>query len=108
MLFQSFFSVAGPASRANQSLVTLLPFATVRIAGAWFLKWPEAPWQFDLQRGSSLIPLGLGVGRIVTFDSQVVLVSISDETAVVHANVPNAPKNTVRVTFTILVRSDTQ
>jgi hypothetical protein len=102
LLVQSAFSVAGPSSRSNQSVITVLPFATVKIPNGWYVKWPEAPWIFDLQHGSNLIPLGLGIGRVASIGAAPLLISVSDETSVLRANVINAPKNTVRLTFTVI------
>ncbi|MGZ3499586.1 MAG: hypothetical protein ACXVAK_18835 [Vulcanimicrobiaceae bacterium] len=102
-LVQSAFSVAGAAKRPNQSVVTVLPFGTLRVGHGWYLKLPEAPWIFDLQRGASLIPLGFGVGRTMKVGNDPLLVGISDEATVIHANVINAPKNTVRLTFTVIL-----
>ena len=106
VLVQTAFSVAGPRSERNQSIVSILPFATWRIAGPWFLKWPESPWVFDLQRGASFIPLGIGIGRNASLGGTPFLIAISDETALVHANVVNAPKNTIRLYLTFVVRSE--
>ena len=105
ILVQTGFSFAGAANRRNQSIATVLPFYSEVLGGGWYLKLPEAPWVFDLQKGASLIPLGLGVGRIARLEDNPVLISVSDETTVVHANAPNAPKNTARLTFTFLARA---
>lgn len=103
VLVQTAFSVAGPRSAANQSLISILPAATVSIGGGWFLKSPESPWIFDLQRGSTLIPLGLGIGRSAKVDGIPALFSISDEVTVLHANAPQAPKTTIRLYLTFVI-----
>lgn len=106
ILVQSAFTVAGDGSRKTQSVVTVLPFATRFIGGGWYLKWPEAPWLFTLQKGGGgIIPLGLGFGRMFAAADQAILVSLSDEAIVLHANAPNAPKNTIRLTFSFLTPS---
>jgi hypothetical protein len=99
VLLQTAFSVAGPSSRPNQSAITILPFASSDLGHGWYVKLPEAPWVFDLQQGRNVIPLGLGFGRKTRVGGDAALVAISDETAVVRAN---APKNTVRLTFTLI------
>lgn len=104
ILLQSGFSVAGQAHRPNQSVITFLPFGIRFIGGGWFLKLPEAPWVFDLQRGASVIPLGVGVGRLLYAGGQPYLLAVSGETTVLHANAVNAPKTTVRLTLTVLLR----
>lgn len=102
-LLQTAFSVAGPRSAPNQAAISLLPFATVSLKHGWFLKTPESPWLFDLQRGQTLIALGAGVGNIVKIGETPCLISITDEGTVIHANVQNGPKNTVRFTMTFLL-----
>lgn len=105
ILVQSAFTVAGDGSRKTQSVITVLPFATRFIGNGWYLKLPEAPWLFSLQKGGGgIIPLGLGFGRMFFAGDQAVLLALSDEATVLHANAPNAPKNTIRLTFTVLTR----
>ena len=104
-LLQTAFSVAGPRSAPAQSAVSFLPFVTLNLKGGWFIKTPESPWLFDLQRGQTLIALGGGFGKAVRIGAMPSLISITDEANVVHANVINAPKNIVRLTFTFLILS---
>lgn len=104
-LFQAAFSVAGASNRRNQAAITFLPFASLAIGHGWFLKWPEAPWLFDLEGGTSLIPVGLGIGHAIRFDGDPMMIAISDETSLLRANAVNAPKNTIRLTITLIVRS---
>jgi hypothetical protein len=101
-LLQTATSVAGPSRQPNQTVMTFLPLGVANLGRGWFVKWPESPWIFDLQRGRSLITLGLGIGRQARIGPEPILISISDEITVVHANTPNAPKNTVRLTFTVI------
>ena len=103
LLLQTAFSIAGPRSAPNQAAISMLPFATITLKNGWFLKTPESPWLFDLQRGQTLIALGAGFGRPVRIVEIPCLLSITDEGTVVHANVINAPKNTVRLTMTFLL-----
>lgn len=105
VLVQTAFSIAGPKSAANQSVVTILPIATVRLTNGWFLKWPEAPWTFDLQRGATVIPVGIGIGRSGSLDGVPYLIALSDDTAAIHAHAPQAPKNTIRLYLTFLIRN---
>ncbi len=103
VLLQTAFSVAGPRSAPNQAAISLLPFATVKFKNGWFLKTPESPWLFDLQRGQTLIALGGGFGKSIQLVELPCLLSITDEGTIVHANVPNAPKNTLRLTLTFVL-----
>ncbi|HET9029724.1 MAG TPA: hypothetical protein VFN49_06060 [Candidatus Aquilonibacter sp.] len=103
VLLQSAFSVAGPRSAANQSAISFLPFANIQLRHGWFIKTPESPWLFDLQTGSTLVPVGIGFGRRGKLDAVPYLVALTDEVALIHANAPNAPKNIVRVTITFVL-----
>ncbi|MBV8636499.1 MAG: hypothetical protein JO322_00300 [Candidatus Eremiobacteraeota bacterium] len=103
ILLQTAFSVAGPRSVPAQSAISFLPFATLSLKNGWFFKLPESPWLFDLERGQTLIALGGGFGRAARIAATPCLLSISDEATVVHANVVNAPKNTLRLTITFLI-----
>lgn len=105
VLLQTAFSVAGPRSAPNQAAISLLPFATVKLKNGWFLKTPESPWLFDLQRGQTFIALGGGFGKSIKLVEMPCLLSITDEGTLVHANVTNVPKNTVRLTLTFLITS---
>jgi hypothetical protein len=105
VLLQTAFSVAGAANRSNQSAITFLPFGALSIGRGWFLKWAEGPWVFDLEHGAAVIPLGVGIGRLINDGGQPLLVSVSGETTVLHANAINAPKNTVRLTLTVFLTS---
>lgn len=105
VLLQTAFSVAGPHSAPGQSAISFLPFTTLYLKHGWFFKTPESPWLFDLERGQTLIALGGGFGRATKIFATPSLISITDEAAVVHANVINAPKNIVRLTITFLAVS---
>ena len=107
ILIQSAFSFAGAANRPTQSIITVLPIATYQLGHGWYLKWPEGTWVFDLVRGASLIPVGLGIGRATSFEGMPLLLAISDETSFLRANVVNAPKNTIRFTLTFLLQQST-
>lgn len=104
VLLQSAFTVAGASNRRNQSIITFLPFGIFSIGRGWYVKLAEAPWVFDLQRGSSIVPLGAGIGHLTSIGGAPVLIGISDEATLVHANAVNAPKNTIRLTFTMRLR----
>lgn len=105
VLLQSAFTVAGASNRRNQSLITFLPFGLFAVGNGWYVKLADAPWVFDLQRGASVIPLGAGLGHVAPIGGQPVLIAITDETTAVHANSINAPKNTIRLSFTMLLRT---
>lgn len=103
VLLQTAFSVAGPRAAPAQSTISLLPFTSIYLRNNWFIKTPESPWLFDLARGQTLIALGGGFGKSLKLGEMPCLISITDEATVIHANVPNAPKNILRLTFTFIV-----
>lgn len=104
-LLQTAFSVAGPRSAGNQSAISFLPIANVQLGNRWFLKTPESPWLFDLQHGSTFVPFGAGLGRSGSLDGVPMLVALTDEVALVHANLPRSPKNVVRFYVTFILKN---
>lgn len=101
-LVQSFFSYAGPTSRRDQSLVTFQPAVVKQLPGGWSLRSADATWAFDLERGSSILPISFGVGKLFRIGAQTLNVVLVDVGTVVHANAPNAPKNTVKLLFRVM------
>lgn len=101
-LVQSFFSYAGPSWRHSQSLVTFQPAVVKQLGGGWSVRSADATWAFDLERGSSVVPLSFGVGKLVKLGQQTLNIVLVDVGTVVHANAPNAPKNTLKLLFRIM------
>jgi hypothetical protein len=101
-LMQSFFSVAGPSWRKPQSLVYFQPLLVHDLGAGWSLRSVDATWAFDMQRGSSIMPLSLGVGKMIHAGGQTFVVALSDIATVVHANAPRAPKNAVKLNISIV------
>ncbi|MBV8245890.1 MAG: hypothetical protein JOZ38_08215 [Candidatus Eremiobacteraeota bacterium] len=102
-LMQSAFSIAGPSARRNQSAISFQPLLFLRLPGGrWYLKSADSLWAFDLQRGSSIVPLSLGFGTLARLGSGTVNISLADEGTVIHANSPMAPKNSLKLQISIL------
>jgi hypothetical protein len=101
-LMQSFFSYAGPSWRRDQSLVTFQPAIVKQLGSGWSIRSADATWAFDLERGSSIVPISLGVGKLFKIGQQSLNVVLVDVGTVVHANAPNAPKNTVKLLFRVM------
>ena len=101
-LMQSFFAVAGLSWRAGQSLVLFQPIVLKDLGAGWSLRSADANWAFDLVRGSTVIPLSLGVGKLLGQGAQRFNIALADEITVVHANAPSAPKNTIKLTTSML------
>jgi hypothetical protein len=105
-LVQTFFSVAGPSWRRPQSLAALQPILVAQLGSGWSVRSADSTWTFDMQRGSSIVPVSLGVGKLVHIGKQTFSLILSDEATVVHANAPNAPKNTMRFFIRIIYPRD--
>jgi hypothetical protein len=105
-LIQTFFSVAGPSWRRPQSLAAIQPVVVAQLGSGWSVRSADSTWTFDMQRGASIMPLSLGVGKLVHIGKQTFSFILSDEATVVHANAPNAPKNTVRFNIRIIYPRD--
>lgn len=99
---QTGFSFAGPAARRNQSAVTLQPFYVLRLGRGWSLRSADATWAFDLHRGSTLVPVSLGVGRLFRAGDRSLNLILADSVTVIHANGPRLPKNTIKVAVRII------
>ncbi|MFY9720266.1 MAG: hypothetical protein WAK16_11565 [Candidatus Cybelea sp.] len=99
---QSLFSYAGPSNRVRQSAATFAPFFVKQLGSGWSLRSADAMWTFDFQRGSTLLPVSLGVGKLITFGTHSLNVALSDTVTVVHANAPTLPKNTWKLAIRLM------
>ena len=100
LLLQSFFSFAGPSTRSPQDLVTLQPVYIKQLGDGWSIRSADATWLFDLHRGSSLIALSAGIGKLVKAGQQTLNFVFAYQAIVIHANTIGAPKST----FKLLIR----
>jgi hypothetical protein len=105
-LLQTFFSVAGPSWRRAQSLVAFQPILVTQLGSGWSLRSADSTWTFDMERGASIMPLSLGISKLAHVGKQTLNFILSDEATVVHANAPNAPKNTLRFFIRIIYPRD--
>jgi hypothetical protein len=105
-LLQTFFSVAGPSWRHAQSLIAFQPILVAQLRGGWSLRSADSTWTFDMERGASIMPLSLGISKLAHIGKQTFNFILSDEATVVHANAPNAPKNTLRFFIRIIYPRD--
>ena len=101
-LMQSFFSFAGPSWRAPMQIAALQPLLVHSLGSGWAVRSVDATWTFDLHRGSSIVPLSLGVSKLFRSGGQTFIGAFSWVTTVVHANAPRSPKNTLKFTVTIV------
>ena len=102
-LTQSFFSFAGSSSRRPQSLVLFQPILIKQLGSGWSFRSVDANWTFDLERGSTVIPVSVGFGKLVSLGQRKFNFALADEVTIVHANAPLAPKNTLKLTISVII-----
>ena len=61
------FSFAGSDHREDVSLLTLQPILNVNLSDGWYLR-SSATWNFNLENGSSYIPVGFGIGKVIPLE----------------------------------------
>lgn len=101
-LLQSIFSFAGPSTRPKQRVVALQPFVVKQLGAGWSLRSADAQWAADFTRGSTIVPLSLGIGKLFPLGTQALNIVVADVVTVVHANTPAAPKNTWKLTIIMM------
>lgn len=101
-LMQSIFSFAGPSTRPKQRLVALQPFVVKQLGAGWSLRSADAQWATDFTRGSTIVPVSLGIGKLFPVGTQALNAVLADVVTVVRANAPAAPKNTWKLTIIIM------
>jgi hypothetical protein len=101
-LLQSLFSFAGPSTRVKQSAVSLQPLVIKQLGAGWSLRSADAMWTTDFVRGSTIVPVSLGVGKLFPSGAQAFNVVLADVVTAVHSNLPNSPKNTWKLTLVLM------
>lgn len=101
-LMQSIFSFAGPSTRPKQRVVALQPFVVKQLGGGWSLRSADAQWATDFTRRSTIVPVSLGIGKLLPAGTQALNIVLADVVTVVHANAPAAPKNTWKLTIIVM------
>ena len=95
--FQSYFSVAGPANRRYQSVIFFQPLTVARLGSGWSVRSADALWTFDMHDGSTLVPLSLGIGKLMPAGRNSINLVLSDSVVLIHAHAPNSPKSTLKL-----------
>ncbi|MDK4700898.1 hypothetical protein PH562_01520 [Rhizobium sp. CNPSo 4062] len=57
-------SFAGKEDREDVNLMTFQPIVNFNLKDGWYLR-SSATWNFNLENGSSYIPVGLGAGKVI-------------------------------------------
>lgn len=65
-------SFAGSDEREDVNLLTFQPILNVNLSDGWYLR-SSATWNFNLESGSSYIPVGAGIGKVFKLDKGVTL-----------------------------------
>ncbi|MBY5868518.1 hypothetical protein HFN58_27535 [Rhizobium leguminosarum] len=65
-------SFAGVEDREDVNLLTVQPILNINLSDGWYLR-SSATWNFNLESGSSYIPVGAGVGKVFQLDKGVTM-----------------------------------
>ncbi|MQB07719.1 hypothetical protein DXT91_27065 [Agrobacterium tumefaciens] len=65
-------SFAGQSEREDVNLFTFQPIVNYNLSDGWYLR-STATWNFNLESGSSYVPVGLGVGKVFQLDKGVTM-----------------------------------
>lgn len=65
-------SFAGRDSREDVNLFTFQPIVNVNLSDGWYLR-SSATWNFNLESGSSYVPIGLGVGKVIPLEKGITM-----------------------------------
>ena len=76
-------SFAGLSDRPDAHVVTFQPIGTFSIGGGYYFR-TTAVWVFDIQNGSYLIPLGLGLGKVFKVHGAVVNAFVEPQFTAYH------------------------
>lgn len=69
VLAQNLISVGGDSNRANVNVMILQPFVSYQLGKGWFVR-SQPQMVFDWTTGKQLLPLDLGLGRVVKIGRQ--------------------------------------
>lgn len=65
-------SFAGQDDREDVNLFTFQPIVNYNLSDGWYLR-STATWNFNLENGSSYVPVGLGLGKVFQLDKGVTM-----------------------------------
>jgi hypothetical protein len=68
--YQSSF--AGQSDREDVNLFTFQPIVNVNLTDGWYVR-SSAIWNFNLESGTSYIPVGLGIGKVFAPDKGITM-----------------------------------
>lgn len=65
-------SFAGQSDRPDVNLFTFQPIVNFNLSGGWYLR-SSATWNFNFESGSSYVPVGFGVGKVIPLDKGITM-----------------------------------
>lgn len=84
-------SFAGVQDREDVNLLTVQPIANVNLSDGWYLR-SSATWNFNLENGSSYIPVGAGVGKVFQLEKGITMNAFIEPQYTVWHDGPGAPR----------------
>jgi len=84
-------SFAGADSRDDVNLLTFQPIVNVNLSDGWYLR-SSATWNFNLENGSSYIPVGAGVGKVFQLEKGITMNAFIEPQYTVWHDKPGAPR----------------
>ncbi|WP_432444393.1 hypothetical protein [Rhizobium lusitanum] len=84
-------SFAGKEDREDVNLLTVQPIVNFNLKDGWYVR-SSATWNFNLENGSSYIPVGLGLGKVVPLESGITMNAFVEPQYTVWHDGPGAPR----------------
>ncbi|MQY46176.1 hypothetical protein GAO09_08950 [Rhizobiales bacterium RZME27] len=84
-------SFAGSDFREDVNLFTFQPILNINLSEGWYLR-SSATWNFNLESGSSYVPVGAGIGKVFQLEKGITLNAFIEPQYTVWHDGPGAPK----------------
>ncbi|OOO19711.1 hypothetical protein [Agrobacterium pusense] len=84
-------SFAGSDDREDVNLATIQPIVNFNLMDGWYLR-SSAIWNFNLENGSSYIPVGLGIGKVIPLEKGITINAFVEPQYTVWHDGPGAPR----------------
>lgn len=84
-------SFAGSSSRDDVDLLTFQPIANLNLTDGWYIR-SSATWNFNLESGSSYVPVGFGVGKVIPLEKGITMNAFLEPQYTVWHDGPGAPR----------------
>ncbi|MDK4717273.1 hypothetical protein [Rhizobium sp. CNPSo 4039] len=84
-------SFAGKEDREDVNLLTFQPIVNFNLKDGWYLR-SSATWNFNLENGSSYIPVGFGAGKVIPLQNGATMNAFIEPQYTVWNDGPGAPR----------------